>query len=47
MRHESHNGEGIGYAETTFSELTLGHLARHMGTRPGALESRTRSQPIP
>jgi hypothetical protein len=33
MRHESHNGEGIGYAETTFSELTLGHLARHMGTR--------------
>src|SRR5579864_7795427 len=33
MRHESHNGEGIGYAETTFSELTLAHLARHMGTR--------------
>jgi RNA polymerase sigma-70 factor, ECF subfamily len=33
MRHESHNGEGIGYAEITFSELTLGHLARHMGTR--------------
>src|SRR5246127_1542301 len=33
MRHESHTGEGIGYAETTFSELTLGHLARHMGTR--------------
>ena len=38
MRHESHNGEGIGYAETTFSELdawslgaSYGHATR--GTR--------------
>jgi len=47
MRLESHNWEGIGYAETTFGELTLGNLARHMGTPPGVLENRTRSQPIP
>ena len=46
MRPESLSKEGTGYAKRILCELTLDDLSRQMGTRPGGLEGRTRSQPI-